>query len=338
VQPAIGTIVEPEVAPETRGTPTAPPLFERGSPLVRWMIGGLVVLIVVASIGATVITTWARLPSFDWRFDAAWVALAIGGFTLLNLSHAMLWRLLLHRLGAPIGVRRGLAIWCTSGLARYTPGTVLYSMLRVTMAQAENVTRRTGMAAVVYELAVTLTATVVVGGYALVRGDPLEMGSARFTILAIPLLALFALHPRIFRPLADAALRRAGRLALPSALPFGTLLVFVGLYSLTWTLAGFSLYALIQGLHPVHPDDLLIVLAAPAVGFIAAAVGFMVPGGLGARETGLAAVLSLAVPLAVAVAIAIVVRLVQLSIELLCAAGTSLAATRAGRSQSRPAP
>ena len=306
--------------------------------LKRNIFWGLVVLAVVASIGLTAATSWAKLPSFDWRFNGGWIALAVVGFTALNLTHASLWRLLLSRLGAPIRVRRGLAIWCTSGLARYTPGSLLYSMLRVTMVQAENVSRRTGVAAVVYELAVSLTAAVMVGAYALLQGDPLGVGALRWAILAIPLLAFTALHPRIFRPVADAALRRVGREPLPSTLHGWRLLEFTALYCASWVLAGFSLYALIQGLHPVSPDDLLIVIAAPAVGYIAAAVGFMIPGGLGARETGLAAVLSLSVPVGVAVAIAIAVRLIQLAIEILCAAGTSLAAAPTGRLRSRRRP
>jgi glycosyltransferase 2 family protein len=313
--------------------PASDPITTRS--LVRWTFGALIVLFVVASVGATIVTTWAKLPDFDWRFNTGWVVLSVAGFTVLNLGHALLWRRLLHRLGSPIPLGSGLAIWCASGLARYTPGTVLYSMLRVTMAQSENVTRRTGLAGVVYEMAVMLTATVIVGGYALVQGDPLGVGTARWAILAIPAVAIASLHPAIFRPLADAALRKVGRPALPSVLPLGTLLQFVGLYCLSWIWAGWSLYALMEGLHPVHPDDVLIVIAAPAVGFIAAAVGFMIPGGLGARETGLAAVLSLAVPVAVAVAIAVAVRLVQLAIELLCAAGTSLAASRTRRAQAR---
>ncbi len=322
---------ERDEEPGSEGPQATIPLLARGSPLLRWMIGGCVVLVVVASVGLTIAATYGKLPDFEWAWDGRWVALAILGFTALNLVHATLWRILPGLLRAPLRPSRGLAIWCTSGLARYTPGTMLYSALRVAMAQSEGVPLRTGLASVIYELALTLTSAVIIGAYALVQGDPLEAGPVRWLILALPLIAVTVLHPRIFRPLSDAVLRRVKRPALSHLLPFGTLMWVLALYCLSWVLAGLSLYALMQGVHPVHPDDLLLVLAAPAVGIVAAVVGFMIPGGLGARETGVAAVLSLTVPFAVAFAVAIALRLVQLAVELVCAGVTAVVAERIAR-------
>ena len=337
--PAPPTVLPPpDEGQDDEDLRTSIPLLERGSPLVRWMVGGCVALVVVASVGATIAASLGNLPDFDWRWDGRWFALAVLGFTTLNLMHATLWRILPGLLRAPLGSSRGLAIWCTSGLARYTPGTMLYSALRIAMAQSEGVPLKTGLASVVYELALTLTSAVVVGAYALVQGDPIQAGPVRWLILMLPLIAIVMLHPRIFRPVSDAVLRRVKRPVLPHLLGFGTILWLLALYCVSWVIAGLSLYALIQGVHPVHPDDLLLVIAAPAVGIIAALVGFMIPGGLGARETGVAAVLSLTVPFAVAFAVAVAMRLVQLAIELICAGVTSLTAERiARRSQRAPA-
>ena len=330
--PAVPTMPpEPRDEPDPDEPPTTVPLLERGSPLLRWMIGGCVVLVVVASVGLTIAANYGRLPEFEWRWDGRWFALGVLGFTILNLAHASLWRILPGLLRAPIRPSRGIAIWCTSGLARYTPGTMLYSALRIAMAQSEGVPLRTGLASVVYELALTLTSAVIVGAYALVQGDPLEAGLVRWLILTLPLIAVAVLHPRIFRPLSDAVLRRVKRPVLAHLLPFGTLLWVLALYCLTWVLAGLSLYALMQGVHPIHPDDLLLVIAAPAVGIVAAVLGFMIPGGLGARETGVAAVLSLTVPFAVAFTVAVVMRLVQLAVELICAGASAIVAERIAR-------
>ena len=106
------------------------------------------------------------------------------------------------------------------------------------------------------------------------------------------------------------------------------MLAFVALYSAAWILAGLGLYALIEGVHPVDPGDLLIVIAAPAVGYVAATLGFFIPGGLGARETGLAVVLSATLPVAVSVAVAVALRLLQMVVELVCAVVTPLLARR----------
>jgi uncharacterized membrane protein YbhN (UPF0104 family) len=94
-------------------------------------------------------------------------------------------------------------------------------------------------------------------------------------------------------------------------------------------LAGLGLYALVHGIYPTEPEDVLIVLAAPAMGYIAALLAFMLPGGLGARETAIAVVLSATLPVAVAVAAAVALRLLQMSVELACAAITPALARRA---------
>jgi hypothetical protein len=241
--------------------------------------------------------------------------------------HAALWRRVVHHLGYDVEARRSRAIWCTSGLARYTPGSVLMPMVRVAMTKPEGVSKRECLASVVYEMALMLTGAVIVGAYAVVR-TPSFGGTARYIVLVIPLAALICLHPRIFGPMANIALTRFGKQSLPRTLRLSALVSMVALYCVSWILAGAGLYALIQGLHPIAPDDFLVVLAAPAVGYIAAALAFMLPGGIGAREGGLAAVLSVALPLGVAVAVAVALRLLQLTVELAAAAFTPLIARR----------
>jgi hypothetical protein len=309
--------------------PAAVTTLRWSNPLVRRIAWSTLAVVVAGAVVSTGIATWSRLPDFDWRLRPLWLAVAAVAFLALHLTHAALWRRLLMRLDHHVHPRRSRAIWCTSGLARYTPGSVLMPMVRVAMTQPEGVPKRVCLASVIYEIALTLTGAVIIGAYALVQTPSLAGGPVRYVVLAIPVAALVCLHPRIFRPIADVLLRRFGRQSLPSTLGISTLLLFVVFYAGTWLLAGAGLYALIEGLHPVEPDDFLVVLAAPAVGYVAAALAFMLPGGLGARETALAAVLSLALPLAVAVAIAVALRLLQLTMELGCAAVTPvLARTR----------
>jgi glycosyltransferase 2 family protein len=285
--------------------------------------------LVVASVAAAIVASWSKLPEFDWRFDAAWLIAALVAFTILNLGHAALWHLLLRALNQDVDQHRARSIWCTSGLARYTPGSMLTLLVRVAMSEKEGVPKRITFASLVYEMALLLTGAVAVGAYALVSAPALGDHPARYAILALPFIALAALHPKVFRPLADRLLERLGREPLPFAIPFGRVLGLAALYSLTWLIAGFGLYALLEGIYPAQPDDFFILLAGPAVGYVAAMFGFFLPGGLGARETGLAALLAVAVPVAVAVAVAVALRLLQLGIELLCAALAPLVARRA---------
>jgi uncharacterized membrane protein YbhN (UPF0104 family) len=70
------------------------------------------------------------------------------------------------------------------------------------------------------------------------------------------------------------------------------------------------------------------VIGAPSVGYLAAMLAFVLPGGIGARETGVALVLSATLPVGVAVAVAVALRLLQMLVELACAAVTPLLARR----------
>jgi hypothetical protein len=288
-------------------------------------LGALIVACVALAIGAAVFS----LPHFEWRLNPLWLLGAIAGFAALHLSHAGLWHGLLLSLDQHVDRRRTRSIWCTSGLARYTPGSLLLPVVRVAMSEPEGVPKRICLASMIYEVALLLTGAVVVGAYAVVSAPDFGGHTIRYVVLVLPVLAVAALHPRVFRRLADAALVRLGRERLPMALPMARLLGFVVLYSATWVLAGFGLYALIHGIHPVEPDDLLIVIGAPAVGYLAAALAFMLPGGLGARETAVAVVLSATLPVAVGVAVAVALRLLQMMVELACALITPLLARSA---------
>lgn len=297
------------------------------NPLVRRVVWSTLGVLVAFAVAGAAIGTWSRVPDFEWELRPQWLALALLAFLALHLTHAALWRRVLHYLERDVEARRARAIWCTSGLARYTPGSVLAPMVRVAMSQPYGVPKRECLASIVYELALMLTGSVLVGAYAVVR-TPEFGGSARYLVLVIPLVALVCLHPRIFSRLAGVALRRIGKQSLPRTLPLPAILSLVVLYAASWILAGAGLYALIQGVHPVHPDDFLVVLAAPAVGYIAAAFAFALPGGIGAREGGLAIVLSVALPIAVALAIAVALRVAQMAVELACAVVTPLIARR----------
>ena len=74
---------------------------------------------------------------FDWRRPARLAGARRRSPSSRCTSRTpALWRRVLHHLERDIDPRRSRAIWCTSGLARYTPGSVLMPMVRVAMAQA----------------------------------------------------------------------------------------------------------------------------------------------------------------------------------------------------------
>ena len=194
--------------------------------------------------------------------------------------------------------------------------------------------KRITLATVAYEIALFFTGSVVVGAYFVITLPDLEGVWERYLVLILPALALIAIHPRVFHPLADWALTRTGRAPLPVSLPGLRSLEFVALYAAACLTAGVAVYCLAQAIFPVGTDNLPTVVSSYAVANTVSILAFVLPGGLGAREASMAVALSPVMPTAPAVAVAVLSRIVQVALEVVYAFGTVLLARR--RAESPP--
>lgn len=330
------TSAEPSAQPPTRleraGAVAARfSSLEPSDPRIRRGLHAGIAIIVVLSVGLAAIATAGDIPDVDWRFHPVALVLAVVGFTVFLIANAEIWRRILRALGPELAPQRSMAIWFTSGLARYVPTSLLLPVLRAAMAEREGVPKRICLASVVYEMAMFFTAALILGSYFVIDLPSLQDATGRYLVLALPVLALILLQPGIFHPLADRVLTRLGRQKLPLSLPGRRVFEFVGLYAITYVIAGISLYALAQSVYPVGADDLATVVGAFAVGTALSLLAFVLPGGLVAREAGIALALSPVMPTAPALAVAVLARIVQMALEVLLAMITPLIARRAER-------
>lgn len=288
----------------------------------------VVVTTIVASIVVFVVTQVTKLPSVDWRPRPGWLAVAVAFEASFYLLQAQAWLMILGRLDQPIDPRQGRAAWCKSLLARYVPTSTLMVVGRVVLAGRLGVPRRVALASVAYELGIGITAALIVGSYTLIGLPDLADQPLRFLVLAFIAVALVGLHPRIFKPLADRALRRLGRPTLPQALPYGSVLAMLSLYLVVWVLAGLAVLAFTAAAVPIPEGDWASIAAAQPAAFVAGLAFVVFPAGLGARDAVLAAGLAVVFPLGTAVAVAVGFRLFQVTLELLIAATLSWRARR----------
>jgi hypothetical protein len=285
--------------------------------------------IILACLGVAVATQWSKLPSLHWRFEPLWLVLSFAAFAVFEFVQAQLWVSMMHALGSPLQATRGRAIWCMTLLGRYVPTSLMMAVSRMALAEREGVPMRVSFASFVYEMGLTFTAAVTVGAYFVLELPALQDEPWRFAALVVPVLGLVALDPRVFHRLADWGLHRLGRDPLPLSLARTRVLEFLVLYALTMLVAGFGTYALAHALHAIPDAHIATCIAAYSVGFAASLVAFILPGGLGARETALAAALAPALPFTVAIAVAVAVRLVQMAVEVTFAFVTPVLAKRA---------
>jgi hypothetical protein len=295
---------------------------------VRVALEIVVVLVVILCAGLALGATADDLDTGRLRFAPGWFAVAAVGFVALQLTHAGLWRMQLRRLGSQLPPRRSRAIWSVSAIARYVPTSLLMPTLRLTMSERAGVPKRRCLASLIYEAALALAGALVVAGYFVIQLPQLEDKPARWLAIAVGVVAVAVLHPSVFGPLSGALLRRLGREPLAVLLPERTLLTLWIGYASSFVLAGLSLYALTLALYPVDAAEIPQITGAFAVGFSVSVLAFVLPGGLGAREAGLAAALAPAMPTVVAIAVAVVVRVLQIVIELVLAGVTPWLARR----------
>lgn len=298
-------------------------------PGLRFAVAVGVPAVILVSLGAAVATQWSKLPSLHWRFQPGWFALALVAFVAFQAFQAQLWVTMMHALGSPLNGSRGRAIWCMTLLGRYVPTSLMLAVSRMALAEREGVPKRVSFASFVYEMGLTFTAALTVGVYFIIELPALQDETWRFATLAIPVLGLIALDPRVFHWLADRALHRLGRDPLPLSLSRSRVLELLFLYALAMVVAGVGTYSLAHALHAIAPAHIPISIASYSVGFAVSLAAFLLPGGLGARETALAAALASAVPFTVAIAVAVAVRLLQMAVEVAFAGVSPMLARRA---------
>ena len=298
----------------------------RISPGVRRALLASLAALVAMGIALTALTQWGQFPDVDLRFAPGWAMLAILGFLGSELIHATLWRLVLRRLGGEIEPLAGLRVWCLSSLGRYLPPGLLMPAIRVAGASGAGIAARVTLASMAYEAAFSVLGALVVSTLLLTEVSELTTVVAG---LGAALVLFVALHPNVFARLCNAVLRRLGRDDLPAVLGARTLAPFTLAYAASFTLVGLGVFATTEALHSVDASVLPVAVASFSVGFLISLAAFFLPGGLGAREAGLAGVLSLSIPFELALAVSVAVRLVQIGLELLLAGGTTLLARRA---------
>lgn len=294
---------------------------------------------VAACLALAIVTQWSALPDIEWQFRPGWLALSLAALLAFEWMHIEIWRSMLRALGGHLEPWRGRSIWATTLLARYVPTSMLMAVGRITLSEKEGVSKRTTLASVLYEVALTFTTALVISTYVIVTLPALADRPERWAVLIVPVVALIALHPAVFHRLMDAALKRLRRETLPLSLSLRDVLRHAAAFAASFVVAGIGVYAMARALYPIGAQDFPVAAASYSLGYAAGVVAFLLPGALGAREAGVVLALATVVPTPVAIAVAIVLRLVQIGVELLYAAVMPLVARRvAARAGTLPAP
>jgi hypothetical protein len=296
---------------------TRPPRSRR----IRLAVQLGIAVLIFGFLVLTVVNQWSEIKEEGVHFHVLWLIPAFIVLPIFYALSALGWDLILRFLGHRIGVGRAQVAWGQPLLARYVPGSVLYVLGRLMLTERAGVPRRTTLASIVYEQAISATSAVIVAAYFFISHPDLEGEPWRWAVLlAIP-AAIALLHPRVFGPLADRVLRAFGREPLPAVIPLAGILVLIGFYAINWGVISLGIYCVARSVSSIPFSEVLTVGSAQAVGYIAALVTLVAPAGLGVRDAAFAWAAQVAVPggktFAVASLIAIAVRGVLTAVEVL---------------------
>ncbi len=178
---------------------------------------GLAVLI-FGFLVLTVVDQWSEIQDEGVHFHVVWLIPAIVILPLFYVFSALGWDFTLRFLGHPIGFGRAQVAWGQPLLARYVPGSVLYVLGRVLLSERAGVPRRITIASIVYEQAISATSAIVVAAYFIINHPDLQGEPVRWAVLLLIPAAIALLHPRVFGPLANRALKAFGREPLPEVI------------------------------------------------------------------------------------------------------------------------
>ena len=278
----------------------------------------------------------AALGQLDgWDVAGATVS-AIAGLGGMMLA----WRALLADLGSPLPLPAAIRVLFVGQLGKYVPGAVWAVAAQVELARDYAVPRRRSATASLVSMAVTLVVGLVAAGVTL----PLVSAHAvrqYWWVLAVIPLAAACLYPPVIKFGLDRVLRVLGRAPLEGSVGRGGMARALGWTILGWLCFGAHAWFLISVFAGKGGGSYALSLGAYALAW---AVGFLIvffPGGIGAREVALIAVLAPVMPSASALVVALVSRVVM-TVGDLAWAGAGLAIGRASRpaepGDSQPSP
>lgn len=248
------------------------------------------VVFAVAVLGfGTLFVVDRRQELADVLAELAWPAVlaALLLAVLAQLAALASYRAITADLGSPLPPRPAGKVYFVSQLGKYLPGTVWGMVALVSLAAQQRVPRRTSVAAGVINLVVSVATAAALAALLLPFGAMETVKHFWYVALLLPVL-LVGLHPRVVVGVLDVALRKVGRVPVPSRMSYAGTVRAAGWQTVCWLLYGLHALVLAVGIGAALSPGLVTV----AIGGFALAYGIgplfvLTPAGAGVRETAL---------------------------------------------------
>jgi uncharacterized membrane protein YbhN (UPF0104 family) len=259
---------------------------------------GVVVWLVVQNAGLLAATPWRWAPTslaIGVLLQAS--TLAIGSYVWLDISRA---------LGAPPDTRRDLRVYAYSLLAKRLPGSLWHVAGRAVYYRDVGFGRQVGIAGSLVEMGLLVLTGAALTAVTLREVRPWGVAIGIGVLLVGPY------------GLGRIALRLASTDGAPGLSP-GRIYWWAGLDAIAWLIGCAGVYFQFDAVFPMDPAVWERLVAATTASIVGSALVLVLPGGLGLRELGMAALLSGDMPVGVVAALAVALRIATAAIDVLWA-------------------
>ena len=247
------------------------------------------------------------IAAFDWTFSWKLLVPSVLAFAGAPLVQGFSFWLIMRFLGARTPLAEAMVVWSRSFLLRYAPSGALAIVVRIRGRERLAATRDQVYVATAYEQLAAIVAGAIVS-IACFLAAGLEPHWLTF-VIGLPALAVaIALRPGFFGGLVHRLLERRG-LDVPKILRGRELTIAIAVNASGWLATGAGVFVLVDGMESSKDAGFLWLTAVYALAWL---VGFVVPalpGGLGARDGMLVALLATRFGAGVGSVLAITVRL-----------------------------
>lgn len=263
----------------------------------------MLVFVALATLGLLIARDFQALTSARWRIDPPRL---LAGLLLQAATvgiAAWIWADIARELGAGRDLRRDLRSYALSVLARRLPGAIWHVVGRTAYYADVGLGRRLALWGSGVEAGLLLWSGGVVG---------LAFWPELAPYGAVLAMAALVIGPpilwRMLRLMPEASVRDQGQPPDPGP-RLSRLYLWLAVDVAAWMIGCVGLYLLFSGLYPIGLDVFPRLVAAIVFSVVLAGLVSLVPGGLGLREVGMAALLQPAVSPGIAAVLAIASRL-----------------------------
>jgi glycosyltransferase 2 family protein len=245
----------------------------------------------------------AALIHMHWYSVAGAALAAVAGWLCMMLA----WTEVIADLGSPLPLSAAVRVMSVVQLAKYLPGAVWAFAAQLELSSEYRVPRHRSATAAVISISLTFFLALAIAAVVL----PLASAAAALQywwVLAIAPVIAVCLSPPVLGRLLDRALILARRQPLERRPSLRGIARALGWAALGWLLWGLQAWLLIRDLTGLEARALPVAIGGYALAWAAGTIIVVAPGGLGARELALIAVLAPVMPRGEALAVALVTR------------------------------